>query len=322
MLTSEIRAEARRLSRTSTAGATDTSVNTLINHAQRALATEVKGFPAKEYLAVAAHFDLDATMAIRLTITGSTNNNIAATDIALATTDSKDITGTAAAAALQARLRAVIGGSADLTVAWTNFYFTLDAIDAAASITIESPTSDLYFDATGKIFGKTGTGTGTFTGDFPEDCTTYIDLPSDFSTLTFISWDEYELQPLPRNMTALPRSQGAPRFYTIRGKKLYLSPSPTDQKEFYLEYMAIPSDITASAFDTYISTVIPESVQPALYYWVAAELLKGNYEEALAQQRSGDYEKCKRRYLVDFHNQTTDVGGRLKSNYPWYRLKV
>lgn len=322
MLTSKIRAEARRLSRTSTAGVADTGVNTLINYAQRALATEVKGFPAKEYLAVAAHFDLDTTMAIRLTITGSTNNNIAATDIALASTDSQDNTGTATATALQAVLRAAIGVGADLTVAWTNFYFTLDAIDTAATITIEAPTSDIYFDATEKIFGKTGTGTGTFVGDFPEDCTSYVDLPSDFSTLTFLSWDEYEMQPLPRNMTVLPRSQGAPRFYTIRGKKLFLSPSPTDQKEFYLEYMAIPDDIAAASFDTYISSVIPEVVQPAIYYWVAAELLKGNYEEALAQQRVADYEKCKRRYLVDFHNQTTDIGNRLKSNYPWYRLKV
>lgn len=261
-------------------------------------------------------------MAIRLTITGSTNNNIAATDIRLVATDVKDITGTAAATALQATIRAAIGAGADLTMAWANFKFTLDAIDAAATITIEAPISDSYFDATHLIFGTTGTGTQTFEGEFPEDCTVYADLPDDFYKLTAAMWDKFPLTQLPHDLIMKPDASGSPRYYSIVGAKMYLAPTPIDQKEFYIEYKAIPADIALTAFDTNISSVIPDTVQPAITYWVASELLKGNYEEVLAQQRMKDYEKVKSRYMVNVSNQNTESASRQVDSWLWYRVKV
>jgi len=318
MLRSKIRTLARSYARTSTLGASDTSVNDLINLGLKEFAKDVHGLPADAFLAIQASFDLATTMAFRLTISGSTNNDIVATDVAVCAADSDDNTGTATAAILQTQIRAAIGAGADLTVAWSNFYFTIDGIDSTA-ITIESPTTNTYSDATARLFGGEQSGADSIVCGFPEDCTMYATLPTDYQTLTTVIYDGYPLINSPRSWTALPKSSGTPQYYTVIGTRIYLSPVPTEQKEFYIEYKAMPADMTS---DTQVTPLIPEDIQIGIAYWVSAELLKGTFEEQNSRARYADYLKAKGRYMMRFHNATTEVDPQPRGPYPWYRVQT
>jgi len=106
----------------------DTAVASLIEIGQKTFAEEVGGLPASAYLAIRESFDMDTTMGFNLTISGSTNNDITTTNVAVTDVDALDQTGTAAATELQAQIRAAIGSGADLTVAWTDYAFTIRGI--------------------------------------------------------------------------------------------------------------------------------------------------------------------------------------------------
>jgi hypothetical protein len=108
MTGTEIRDYARRLARMTDLAAPDTHVNTLINEGIKAFAVDVFGLPLRSYPVLAAKFDLRTTMGFNLTITGSANNNIAATDICVTSADADDQTGAQVATMLQAQIRAAM----------------------------------------------------------------------------------------------------------------------------------------------------------------------------------------------------------------------
>lgn len=307
MTVAEIRDYARRYARVSSSAIADTNVNSLIDIAQRTFAEEVGGLPAKAYLAIQESFDMDTTMGFSLEISGSTNNDITATDIAVTDVDAQDQTGAQAAAELQAQIRAAIGAGADLTVAWADYAFTISAITTGATLEISAPSGVAYSDATDRFFGGTQTGTTSITCSFPEGCTFYADLPSDFSVMEHVYWDKCELTQVPMSAINYPQASGTPAYYAIRGSKLFIYPVPESQEELYIEYKSVPA-IASGA--TNVSSLIPEEDQMALAYWVSSEMLKQTFEDEIADLRYKDYLRRKSRYLVRYHNNRPAVQPR------------
>ena len=119
MTFAEIETFARGYARMSVSGVSQASLFTYINEAIVEFGRDVQGLPYEEYLALTASFDLATTQAFKLTIVGSSNNDIDE-DIVVTDADTNNITGTAAATELQAQIRTAIGVGADLTVAWAN----------------------------------------------------------------------------------------------------------------------------------------------------------------------------------------------------------
>lgn len=317
MTVAEIRDYARRYSRVSSTAIADTNVNSLIDLAQRTFAEEVGGLPAKAYLAIRESFDMNTTMGFNLTIAGSTNNDITTTDIAVTDVDAQDQTGAQAATELQAQIRAAIGTGADLTVAWADYAFTVSAITTGATLEIDAATGVGYSDATDRFFGGMQTGTTSITGDFPEGCTFYAGLPSDFSVMEHVYWDKCELIQVPMSAINYPQASGTPAYYAIRGSKLFIYPVPTSQAELYIEYKSVP----AVGSDTSVSSLIPTEDQMALAYWVAAELSKQNFDEDVAKERYRDYLMRKSKYLVRYHNNRTGIEPRGGIERP-YRVVI
>jgi len=318
MTTKEIRDYARSYSRGSSSGFSDTHVNSLIDIGQRTFAKEVGGLPSAAYLAVKESFDLDPTMGIRIMISGSANNDTSGVDVAVTDAALSDQTGSAVATKLQAQLRSAIGTGADITASWADYAFTIDAVTPGSSIEISSPTSIAYSDATDRLFGGTPSGTRTAVGSFPEGCTAYADLPSDFSVLERVYWDKCSLREVPKTAITYPQASGTPAYFSIRGKKIFIYPVPTRQEEFYLEYKAVP---TLGTFDTDMSSLIPEESQIAVAYWVAAEILKQSFEEDISKARATDYMRVKSRYVVAYQNRSTETVPRDGIERP-YRVIV
>jgi hypothetical protein len=314
MTGTEIRDYARRLARMTDLAAPDTHVNTLINEGIKAFAVDVFGLPLRSYPVLAAKFDLRTTMGFNLTITGSANNNIAATDICVTSADADDQTGAQVATMLQAQIRAAIGVGADLTVTWANYKFTVDSITAASVVTIAAPVAT-YADATDRLFGGTGTATVHYIGNFPENCTWYISLPDGCQNVERVYWNDVELTAVSRDLVTGEESSGDPTCFNIRGDKIYFLPSPSSQGDCYLEYKGVPTDMTT--FTAEIST-IPDVNQKAVVNWVASELLKEQYDEQLAMARYRDYLLNKARYVNSVYNR--DTLGRYNPQRAAYRV--
>ena len=321
MTFARIRELSRRYARASSSTADDTEVNTKINEAVIQFANDVHGFPMESHLAIQAKFDLYTTEAFHLTIVGSTNNDIDS-DIVVTDSSTNDMTGTAAATELQAQIRTAIGGSPDLTVAWTNFYFKIDAIDST-SITVDEPTdSTNYTDATDILFGGTGSGTTYYKGGFPEDCTIEANLPSDVISVQEVWWDNYKLYPTSAGWTVNPETYGDPRYYHIKGSKIRLYPSPSEQKRFYIRYRGVPAEVGTIEASTSIQSEIPTNYQKALAYFVAAELLRESFEEKEAQAKYAMYYKIKNQYLVAYNNRSTVTKPSVYYRPLWYDVKT
>ncbi len=300
MTGTEIRDYARRLSRMTDLAAPDTHVNFLINQGIKAFSVDVFGVPLRTYPTISEKFQLRTTMGINVTITGSTNNDIVATDIAITSADADDQTGAQTATMLQAQIRAAIGAGADLTVAYADYAFTISAVTAASIIAITAPTTDAYSDATGMLLGGTGSATKDYVGIFPEMCTWYVSLPTGCQNVERIYWDDVELTRAPRNLVFSPPAYGTPVYYNIWADKLYFYPSPDDQGECYMEYKGIPTDMTTFTAEI---TSIPEANQEAVVNWVAAQLLREQYDENLATVRYRDYLLGRAKYVTSVANR-------------------
>jgi len=122
-----------------------------------------------------------------------------------------------------------------------------------------------------------------------------------------VYWDKCELAQVPKNTITYPQASGTPTYYAIDGKKLYIYPVPTSQDELYIEYKAIPSFASGATGGDSLSTLIPDETQMGIAYWVAAELLKGSFEEALAKERYKDYYIRKSRYIMLQENNATST---------------
>jgi len=233
------RAQARRYSRVSSTGASNTQVDNLIQESIDEFATDVDGFPTEEYLSIAARFDTKTNYAVRITIAGGSNPMVA-TDVLITGTARANTTGTIVASDFQTTLQAAVGASP--TVTWSNFYFTVDTLDAT-SITYEAPTTTTYVDAR-ELLGLTGTPTlsdFSHDGNFPEDCTMEATIPSDAFKVERVEWDQLKLYELPPRYFMSPEASGDPIYYRVRGREIRLYPSPSRQELFHMEYKGAPA---------------------------------------------------------------------------------
>ena len=240
------RTQARRYSRVSSTQATDAQVNLLIQDAIDEFANDVDGFPTEEYLSIAARFDTKTNYAVRITVVGG-NGEMSATDVLITGTARDDTTGTIVAADFQTTLQAATGES--MTVAWADFAFTIDTLDAT-SIAFAAPTTVTYVDAR-ELLGLPAAPTlsdYSFTGSFPEDCTMEATIPSDAFQIERVEWDQKTLEELPPRHFMSPESSGDPAYYRVRGREIRLSPSPTTQGLFHIEYRGAPAELAFSGY--------------------------------------------------------------------------
>ena len=246
MLIDDARTQARRYARVSSTQSSDAQLNMLMQDALDEMATDVGGFPTESYLSIAAKFDTKTNYAIRITTTGG-DDAMEATDVLITGTDRTGATGDTVALDFQTTLRVAIGNLIEVT--WSNFYFTVDTLDAT-SITFEAPTTTTYVDAR-DLLGLTGTPTLTdysFDGNFPEDCTMETTLPTDAIKVERVEWDQNVLGALPRGYFMSPETSGDPRYYNLRGRELRLLPSPTRQELLHIEYKGSPTAINFQGY--------------------------------------------------------------------------
>lgn len=315
----EVETRARRYARMSTSGASQTIVFGLINDAITAFGEDVFGLPYKEYLTLAASFDLETQQAFNLTIVGGTNA-MTTTDVVVTSADASTQTGDQVATMLQAQIRAAVGEGTNLTVAWSKFKFTIDAIDST-SIAIASPADSVtYTDYIDELFGGSQSVTATSVEcDFPEHCTMEASLNGNSIRVNKVFWDTWLLAPTPRDYVIDPLATGTPSYYNIRGDKIRITPVPIEQKKWYIEYTGVPSQVTSPAESTAIPD-IPTKYQRALAYWVAKELLLESFEAETGRNLYGEYRQIVNQYKLDYANNSTATKTTPVNNL-WYGVE-
>lgn len=254
MTIERIRDQARRYARIHNTWAsgdgvvTDAHVNELIQDGIRRFATDVNGLEMEEYLAISALFTTRTTMGIHVTILDSEGSSLIDADIAITSTNRDEVSGTIVASDLQAAIRTASGALGTETVTWTPFYFVIN-FGQGSSITIEAPDSDILSDSRERI-GLEGYSVlgDTVTGSFPEDCTVRISLPSDMITMQRVEWNGWPLTEIPQQYAQSPESFGTPWAYHVRGRELYLIPSPDHQDELHVWYRGQPIDIVFAGY--------------------------------------------------------------------------
>lgn len=293
MTQEEIRDRARRYARVTESDKTDTEVNDLIADMHIEMVRDVYGLTKSAFLSLVEAFTIETNFRVNITITGG-SNALSATDVQVSASALSRATGTAVASAFQTAIRAA--GASSATVTWTDYYFTLDAIDST-SITISKISDDVnYVDAAEKIFGVTGTQTDTeFTGEFPEDCTWETAVPSDFLRMLRVEWDGNPLEVLPLDASLSPRGYGNfPRYYAVWDEYIRLVPVPNVIKPFYVEYKAVPTDSHFTSEG--IEPDFPSRFHYGLVYRTASELLSMNHEADLALFYERRYRKVRNEF--------------------------
>ena len=239
----------RRLTRTSESSHSDDEVMDRINESMKEFGRAAFGLTKEAYITITPLFDIQTSFAVRLTITGSTNNNITATDIAICAENAVNQTGTQVATALQTALRTAIGGTSDLTVTWstTEWKFTIDAIDST-SIVLANPSGIIYSSALVMLGLGAETTTGTSVESaIPTDCTIESALPTDFIELTARpEWDGDPLIQGTFQEFQSPETTGTPSKYFILNKSIMLYPPPHEQKKLHIYYRYIPESFATS----------------------------------------------------------------------------
>ena len=318
MTKTEIIEEARRLSRVTVSGVITDDVELYVDNAFEQFSRDVHGIEAKDYLSLDAYFMPRVTQGFKLTIVGGVN--AIDEDIQVGTSTSEYMTGTLMAANLETAIQAAIGAGADLTVAWTDFYFTLTTTDAT-SMAIASPSSSTaYYDATTDLFGGGLTGTTSLTGGFPQWCTFEADLSGEAISVHRVQWGTISLieSETPEDFMN-PMGTGDPTTYMIFNQKIRLSPVPTTMDRFYIEYKKY-IDVSGDAVSV-DQTDIPESFQKAICYYTASELLTGMFEDTLAEKRMDKYKEFVKQYIMWKANQNTSVQKSGTSRL-WYKVEV
>lgn len=254
MTLARIRDQARRLSRinsTWTSGdgtVTDAHVNDLIQQAIYDFSIDVDGLPMQDFIALDADFTTRTTMGIHVTVTDSGGTDLVDEDVTITATDRDEVAGSTVASDLQTAIRAATGALGTETVVWASFYFTID-FKQGATFTITAPTSVTLSDASEKL-GLVGFSTAStvITGTFPEDCTLSADLPSDVITMDRVEWDGWEVVNLPIEHFQSPEAQGRPWAYYVRGRELFLTPTPTSQGNLHVWYRGTPTDVVFAGY--------------------------------------------------------------------------
>lgn len=279
-----------------TAGQMNVSVDSeatrkYINEGVREFLKGAGGVPKEDYLTVTPRFDTRTNWAIRLTITGG-SNALAATDIAVTSTDRSNVAGSQVATDLQTAIQAAGAGSA--TVAFNTsgadiWKFTIDSSDGT-SIQVEAPSRVDYVDATDLLFGKTDTQTSTtWVSSFPQDFLVETDLPSNFLTLTHVEWDGHPLVPAPFEFFISPSRHGTPQWYAVKNKKIRVYPAPTDQELFHIWYRGVEDDLAVDSSADSTTSPLPAQVHMAPVYYAASKILEETHEYDKADRLFRDY---------------------------------
>ena len=317
MTQADIRTQARVYARLSASGLSDTQVNTIIDQAHQEVCADINGVPKRATVAIGAKFFLGAELFIRVTITGGANA-LAATDIQVTSSTLNGATGATVAAGLQVLLRAA--GPATATVTYADFFFTVGA-PGATSIKIEAPTGTTHGNATNVLFGSaTATQTGvTWTGAYPRDCTIEANLPSDFHSMTRVTWNNIPILEAPRYFFTDPKISGTyPYYYYIRGDKLQLFPTPTQQFVCNIWYTSVP---VSGYFTTDTWTpVLPDRYHTLVLYYTIYLLLGATHEMDKSVFWYKRYQSEKNQYIVYNANQIT-APVEVTAGIPWFTVK-
>jgi len=300
--------KARELARVQVQGTSDARAIVLTSEAIRDFCRDIGGFRYTRKLEVSGTFLPESFEGFNLEIIGSSNNDIDSDIAAASSPTGKRITGTAMAALLQVQIRAAIGAGADLTVAWANFAFTVDAIDST-SIEISAPSSTVaYIDAVSKYFAAGATGTTSIVGGFPRGCTVGAALQSNFRLELSVVWERNTLRETTEASFQDNGTTGSPAyFYIDNWDYILLYPSPTTQKDLSISYEGPPTLETSPTTSTTLPTEIPAEYHKYIAYRVAEELLLGTFEDKLADRRRAEYQRGVNVYNVNKANRNTEA---------------
>jgi len=248
MTLTALEAQARRYARIDTTAASNDQMHTLVQSAVDKFARDVNGFPMDVHLPISAEFDTETYFAIHVTIVENGSQTVDA-DVPITSTQREDASGSTVASDLQTALRAMTGAAGTETVTWTKFYFTIDFKQgntaSGDSIELSAPDGVQYASALELLGLSSGTTTGstTVTGGFPEDCTRYVTMPTDAIKIERVEWDGWELSQVGLEHVQSSESTGDPTHYAVRGRRIYLVPSPDRDDKLDVWFRGKPSNI-------------------------------------------------------------------------------
>ena len=309
---------AERLSRTSrnalTTGSTDGSGNAYsgdltrqyINIGAGEFAQEAK-LSKQDFVTVTPKFWVQSDWYAQITIVGG-SNTLAATNVALASSDLAGSGGSTVASHLASNINAMIGGGS-ISVGWDDKTWAFSICDntvvSITAVTVASPSTAYHIDGTGKVFGKTGTdSTSTWVSSYPEDCTLETDLPSDFLEMEHVDYDGHALRAAPFSLFMSPGMNSTwPDYYAIRGNKIYISATPGDRRILKIRYKYLPTDVTITGSSDTATCPLPVEAHMAPVYYAAGMILQGNFEAAESQKMFGLYYDQVRKWRTKQANQ-------------------
>ena len=320
MTLAALASQARRYARIDTAAADSDQLDALIQDAVDKFSRDVGGFPMDVNLAISAAFDTETHFAFHVEIVEGGSETVDA-DVAITSTAREDADGDQVASDLQTALRAMTGATGSETVAWTDFYFTIDFDQGNTSsgdyIKLSAPSGVTYANALEILGLSAGTTTGStsVTGGFPEDCTKYVTLPSPAVSVQRVEWDYHELDQVGYEYVQSSESTGDPTHYAIRGRRLYLVPSPDRQDRLEVWYRGLPTAIDFDS-DSDVPSEVPEQYQEALTWLVAMYLCREAFDNEQGNTCRAEYNEIMRRYRMDYANLNTAIEDNYYSSYP------
>jgi hypothetical protein len=319
---------ARQWSRVDTVGVSDSEVFDQINEAVSQFAIDVFGLPMEDYLTIAARFDMRTTMAFHLEMTDGTLGNVDA-DVDVTDSNADDRTGTQAATELQAQIQAAGNAAASVTVAWSNYKFTLTIPATTTVLSIGAPEGVDKSNACDKFFG------GTYDEDdissneiecaFPESATMIASLPTSVGTIQSIDavyWDDHELTEIQPRRIRWGEAHGTPWDYARRGDEILLYPSPSEQEECLILFRGVPAAVSSPTSSSDIPSTIPARYQTGIARLLASWLAEGEFEHAVAIFNEKKYLHMKNKYIGDYSMHITANRGKPTSNRLWYKVNV
>lgn len=319
-----------RLSRTSSnalsTASTDGSGNAYSSDVTRQYINIGAGEFAKEaklskqdFVTVTPKFWVQADWYAQVTIAGG-NNALAATNVALASSDLAGVGGSTLAAHIASNINAMVGAGS-VTVGWDDKTWRFSICDnttvSITAVTVASPSTDYHIDGTEQVFGKTGTdSTSTWVSSFPEDCTLESDLPSDFLEAEYVDYDGHALRPAPFNIFMSPEMNSTwPDYYAIKDKKIYIAAVPSDRRILKIRYKYMPLEVTVTGSSDAATCSLPTEAHMAPVYYAAGMILQGNFEPQEGDKMFGLYYDQVRKWRVRQANQNPKMFPR-RTNLP------
>lgn len=272
----------------------------------------VNGIPTERYLTLQPKFDVPYYAGFKAYISGGGNEfgsaNIfydPSAHLAYTATSYIDM-GPASCASLWTTMLNE-KGVASCSVVWSSSsmeFYLLDNLGSANYIGIEEPSGPIYTNWEPYIFNAAGTQSGSyFYGNFPEDSTVEIDLPTDFYSVEYVEWDGNELKQAPFNIFINPISTGTPRWYAIKNNKIRINPVPSSQKSLLIRYKEKPDDLETDSSDDIKECPLPTRVHMAPVYYAAYMIAEEKHEDDLARKNYLKFVDECRRYIQFRANQ-------------------